>query len=103
MNNKCIDLIIEDLKKYEPEKIILFGSFARGEIDEYSDIDLVIIKNEKKPFIERLGEVIMYIRKELYPVDILVYTPDEFEEMKKNSNPFIEEVLKDGKVIYEKL
>ena len=48
MNNKCIDLIIEDLKKYEPEKIILFGSFARGEIDEYSDIDLVIIKNEKK-------------------------------------------------------
>ena len=57
----------------------------------------------KKPFIERLGEVIMYVRKELYPVDILVYTPDEFEEMKKNSNPFIEEVLKDGKVIYEKL
>jgi len=95
-------LIINDLKPYNPERIILFGSAGRGEADEYSDIDLVVIKETKKRFIKRLAEVVTYIRPSLCPVDIFVYTKGEFEEMKKNLNPFIEQVLKNGKVIYEK-
>lgn len=94
--------IINDLKKYEPEKIILFGSAGRGDADEYSDIDLIVIKETKKSFVERLVEVIAYVRPELQPVDILVYTQSEFTEMERNSNPFITQVLKEGKVLYEK-
>lgn len=97
-----LNLAVEDLKKYGPEKIIVFGSASRGDTDEYSDIDLVVIKDTKKGFVERLGEVITYIRRELLPMDIFVYTKDEFKEMQEGLNPFIEQVLKDGKVIYEK-
>jgi len=94
--------IIADLKKYEPEKIILFGSAGRGDADEHSDIDLIVIKETRKSFVERLAEVITYVRPSLCPIDIFVYTKGEFKEMKKALNPFIEQVLKDGRVIYEK-
>ena len=97
-----LKLIIKDLKKYEPEKIILFGSGARGEMDEYSDIDLVVIKETKKSFVERLVEVVEFLSKDAPRADIFVYTPEEFEVMQEQENPFIEQVLKDAKVVYEK-
>jgi len=94
--------VIECLKKYSPEKIILFGSYARGEEDEYSDLDFVIIKNTKKRFIERLIEVAKLIDNELGSVDIFVYTPEEFQKMVESGNPFIERVIKEGKIVYER-
>ena len=43
---------IECIKKYKPEKIILFGSYARGDADKYSDLDFVVIKKLKKDFLK---------------------------------------------------
>ena len=85
--------------QYGPvEKIILFGSRARGEDDEYSDVDLIVIKKTNKRFVERLIEV------PPLPIhaDVFVYTPEEFETMKSNENPFMMGALENAKVIYEK-
>jgi len=87
------------LDQYGPiEKIILFGSYARGDTDEYSDLDLILIKNTTKRFVERLVEV------PLLPVhaDVFVYTPEEFEQMRENENPFILSAIESAKVIYER-
>lgn len=92
--------VIEDLKGYHSQRIILFGSGARGESDEYSDLDIIVIKETDKRFLERIVEAARLIRPELHPIDIFVYTPEEFKEMKKE-NPFIRQALKEGKVIYE--
>ena len=87
------------LDGYGPiEKIILFGSQVKGEIDEYSDLDLIIIKKTDQSFIKRLVSVpILPI-----PADVFVYTPEELERMKENENPFIMSALKKAKVIYSK-
>lgn len=97
-----VQKVIECIKKYEPEKIIIFGSYVRDELDEYSDLDFVVIKSTEKRFLERLIEVGKLIDNELGKVDVFVYTPEEFERMVECENPFIENVLKEGKVIYEK-
>ena len=97
-----LNLVVERLKAYKPEKIILFGSYARGEADEYSDLDFVVIKKTAKRFLERLIEVAKRIDSDLGPVDVFVYTPEEFERMIEWGNPFIEQVLKEGVVLYEK-
>ena len=92
--------VVECIKQYNPEKIIAFGSYVRGEIDEYSDLDFVVIKSTGKRFIERLIEVAKLIDNSLGKVDVFVYTPEEFQKMVEWGNPFIENVLKEGKVVY---
>ena len=86
---------------YEPEKVILFGSMARGDADEYSDIDLIVIKKTDTPFIQRLVEVVAFTSPYI-AVDILVYTPEEIKAMMEEENPFIQRALREGKVLYEK-
>jgi predicted nucleotidyltransferase len=97
----AIDRIVESLMAYQPEKIILFGSVARGDADEYSDIDLIVIKKSDKRFVERLVEIMAYLPREVVRADVLVYTPEEFQAMQEQGNPFMEQVLKDGIVLYE--
>jgi len=92
---------IDCIKRYGPEKIILFGSYAKGEADVESDLDFVVIKKTEKRFLERLIEVAKFIDNDLGKVDVFVYTPNEFNDMVERKNPFIEEVLKRGKVVFE--
>ena len=98
---KRLKALITNLKAYQPEKIILFGSSARGEEDEHSDIDLVIIKKTQDRFLQRLKKAALLI-KEPIPVDLFVYTLEEFAQMLDDENPFVQIVIKEGRVIYEK-
>ena len=78
---QALDQILTTLKReYQPDKVILFGSMAHGDVQEWSDLDLAIIKNTSKPFMERLEELALLC---LVPVgvDYLVYTPAEFSQM----------------------
>lgn len=91
------EVVRELVEKYGPvEKIILFGSQARGDADEYSDLDLIVIKNTNDRFVKRLGDV------PPLPVhaDVFVYTPEEFAQMKEDENPFIMSALESAKVVY---
>lgn len=93
--------IIEILKRsYKPERIILYGSASQNRAKEWSDLDLVIIKKTNRRFYDRISEVSSLITHEV-PVDILVYTPEEFLSMAKTNYFIRDEVLKRGKTIYE--
>ncbi len=67
-----VENVVERLKEYQPEKIILFGSYATEEADEYSDLDLVVIKKTDRRFVERLVEVSQVIGFDLGKVDVFV-------------------------------
>jgi predicted nucleotidyltransferase len=95
-----IERIVSSLTLYQPERIILFGSAARGNTDEYSDIDLIVIKDTDQRFVQRLIDVTRYLPKDT-TVDVLVYTPDEIKAMVEEGNPFILKALEEGKVLYE--
>lgn len=99
--DKKIEWLIDDLKAYEPEKVILFGSAVEEDFDQYSDLDVAIIKETDKRFLERLVEAAKLIRPQLYPIDIFVYTPVEIKRMEEESF-FWEQIKKKGRVIYEK-
>ena len=92
--------IISDLAEFNPEKIILFGSYVGDNWDEKSDIDIIVVYRTKKKFMDRLEE--LYMKWNLpKAVDILAYTPDEFSDMMKD-NFFIKQVVKEGIIIYER-
>jgi predicted nucleotidyltransferase len=97
-----LNALLQALQRYQPQRIILFGSVARGEADAESDLDVLVIKDTPEPFVKRLE-----LMAELCPpgvhADILVYTPDELRRMVEDGNPFILQALKEGRVIYEAL
>ena len=88
------------VKKYQPLKIILFGSALTGKTHQWSDLDLVVIKKTKKRFSDRIGELISLSEPKV-PTDFLVYTPEEFEKMSQDNYFIQDEILKKGKTLYE--
>lgn len=96
---KEIKKAISQLRSLSPEKIIIYGSAARGELREGSDIDFLIIKNTSKPFLERNIEAAKTLNLSV-PYDIFVITPQELEQGEKDYEPFFIDVLKEGKVVY---
>lgn len=82
-----IEQIVSSLRGYDPERIILFGSHARWEADEYSDIDLVVIKETEERFLDRLKRVYDIVQPD-FALDVLVYTPREFAHMLEEGNHF---------------
>jgi predicted nucleotidyltransferase len=89
------------VEKFEPEMVILFCSLARGDVGEWSDLDLLIVKETSEPFLQRSKEVALLCCV-LVGVDYLVYTPDELDEMIERGNPFILEVLQEGHTLYDR-
>jgi predicted nucleotidyltransferase len=89
------------VEHYDPERIIVFGSLASGRIHSWSDIDLVIITASDRPFFERLHEVRRLIEPQV-GTDVLVYTPDEFQQLCQERRFFRDEILAKGTIIYER-
>ena len=89
------------VRHYDPDKVIVFGSYARGDMHEGSDLDLLIIKETQERFTDRIGTVMRACDFET-AVEPLVYTPAELDRMVHRGNDFILTALEEGKVVYEK-
>ena len=88
-------------KKYKPEKIILFGSYAKGNITCDSDVDLMVIINTQASTWD-IGVDISLMLKHTFPMDIIVRTPKEITKRLKYGDFFIKDIMKNGKVLYER-
>ncbi len=95
---RIVKILVE---KYMPEKIILFGSLVGGHVHEWSDIDLLIVKETSQRPIDRVLEVARLVRPKV-GVDFFVYTPSEVDLCLKEEVSFLRNVLKQGKILYEK-
>ena len=101
---ELINYIVEKLvREIQPEKIILFGSYARGDFDRDSDLDLFIIKEAKESSRIMRRRIDTLLRGRKFAVDLLVRKPKEVEWNFKAQNPFyLYHIFRDGKVLYEK-
>ncbi|MDR1248209.1 MAG: nucleotidyltransferase domain-containing protein [Treponema sp.] len=108
--NEILDDLVFSLKPSDPYRIILFGSYAKGNQNENSDIDLMVILDDNhvsKTYAERLNKrisirkLVLEINRKI-PLDILVYSKAELKKIKEHGNYFIDEIEKTGKILYEK-
>lgn len=103
INGELIKEIVSRLvSKVNPQKIIMFGSHAYGRPTKESDLDLLIIKNTKLSLSKRYGMVSDALYPRFFPIDFIVRTPAEIKKRLSGFDPFIKEVLSQGKVLYEK-
>ena len=105
-----IPSIIEKLKLTDPDKIILFGSYANGEPSNESDLDILVVTgddvipssfSEKSRIYLRISKAITDIKKE-FPVDLIVHTRAMHRKFIERNSLFARELLTNGKIIYEK-
>lgn len=87
------------VERYDPERVVLIGSRARGDAAPSSDYDLLVVKRTERRFLDRLLDVVEAMDPVL-PVDVLVYTPEELQDMLRRGNPFVTHAMADGKDLY---
>lgn len=91
------------VKALEPERIVLFGSYAYGEPTRDSDVDLLIIMESDERPARRAARVSRLFRHRVLPMDILVRTPQEVQRRLQIGDPFMQEILERGKLLYERV
>ena len=82
------------------ERVILFGSHARGEAHDTSDVDLMIVAESDLPRFKRSRVLYRLLRPYPFPMDLVVYTPEEVERGKQSPLSFVSTVLREGKTVY---
>ena len=95
------NIVDQLIRLYKPEKVILFGSLAEGQIHQGTDIDLFIIKRDVPNLgVDRIRQLDSLIKYRL-ATDFIVYRPEELDRRLKLGDPFIKNILDKGKVLYE--
>jgi len=91
------------IRTYQPDKVIVFGSCARGEQREKSDLDILVISDREKelPWHRRGLETRLALPEPDVPTDILFYTHEEVKKWKDVRLSFVSTVMREGKVVYE--
>jgi predicted nucleotidyltransferase len=93
------DLIVDT---FDPERIILFGSYAYGHPTPNSDVDLLVIMESEDRPLKRSAQISKLLQPRPFPMDILVRTPDEIQHRLNIGDLFIQDVMGRGKVLYER-
>ena len=98
--NQDLDSLVQQLRAL-PEvcQVILFGSFAAGRRDLFTDLDLIVVMDSPLDFVSRGVELARRLRAGV-ALDLLVYTPQEMEQLRHR--PFLRQALITAKVLYER-
>lgn len=85
-----------------PERVVLFGSRARGDAEAHSDVDLLVVADSIRPRYERAIPIYRAISDLPFELDVLVYTPTEVLEWTGVDQAFVTTALREGRVLYER-
>lgn len=99
---KINEIVLRIAHRFNPEQIILFGSYADDTSNKGSDLDLLIIQDTDLPRHKRGLDIRISLIGIKVPMDILVYTKSEFENEKNEQYSFLNAAIKNSKVLYER-
>ncbi len=102
-DDNLVQAIVDRIvKTSHPEKIILFGSRARGDARAHSDFDVLVIKESSQPSYRRDAPLYVALADLPVEVDVLVYTPEEVAEWAQVPRAFVTTATREGKTVYER-
>jgi len=110
MSTEIFNRIVNSLKAINPDKVILFGSYAWGDPHEESDLDIIVVTNddimpknykEKMKIYLKVSTLLSEFKKQM-PIDLVVHTRPMHNKFLKLGSAFSKEISKRGKVLYER-
>ena len=98
---EAIDEVVRQItEKFHPQKIILFGSYARGRPRPESDVDLLVVMDTPMREVEQAIQICQQIDYR-FGLDLIVRKPQRLTERLKMGDWFLRDILEEGKVVYE--
>ena len=98
---EAIDEVVRQIaEKFQPQKIILFGSYARGKPRPESDVDMLVIMETPLKEVEQAIEICQQIDYK-FGLDLIVRTPERLARRLKMGDWFLRDILEEGKVVYK--
>ena len=98
---EAIDEVVRQIvEKFKPQKIILFGSYARGNPRPESDVDMLVVMDTSLKEVQQAIQICQQIEYR-FGLDLIVHTPEQLAERLKMGDWFLRDVLKEGTIIYE--
>jgi uncharacterized protein len=88
--------------RFDPEKVILFGSYARGTAGPDSDIDLLVVMPAIASKRKMMVEMLTVLDSVQFPKDVVVATPTEMRQQKHVAGTIIRAAFEEGRVVYDK-
>jgi len=98
LSHEIVQRIVREIR---PWKIILFGSRSKGTARSDSDFDILVIAESKEPRFRRAAPLYGALSDVIWPMDILVYTPQEVEDWRNVPQAFDTTAVREGKLLYE--
>lgn len=100
---RAIQSVVERItKQFDPERVILFGSYAYGKPHSFSDVDLLVVLKTRERSRTKQIEIVRALSPHPFGIDILVRTPEQLEQRIRLGDPFLQEITQKGKVLYER-
>ena len=96
------EIIRRVVRTAQPERVILFGSRARGNARPNSDYDLLVVNRSPEPRYKRSIPIYVALADLPVEVEVTVYTPEEIEEWSEVPQAFVTTALREGKELYER-
>ena len=98
-----IDTLVRRIvARIQPERVIIFGSYAKGTATSKSDLDIFVIKETDLPMANRADDLKPMLSQTLIPVDVHIYTAKEVEEYGEEPFSLINSILRSGKTVWRK-
>ena len=96
------EMVRRIVERFRPEKVILFGSRARGAASPESDVDLLVVMRPRTTRRRQAAEIDLAMADRRLPLDLLVVTPEDLERDRDRPGTIIRPALREGKVLYER-
>lgn len=95
------EITLRIVREFHPDRIVLFGSHARGDANPDSDIDLLIVMSVAGSIREQATAIDLALADRTYPLDVVVVTPSQFARLQQQEDSLVFEALRVGKVLYD--
>ncbi len=98
--SKVDEIVSIIVREFNPQKIVIFGSVARHEATDDSDLDMLIVMDTDAPYLSRSYPIRRLLYENDIPLDLMVLTPDEFESRSKKESGLVHHIVSTGVVAY---
>ncbi|MBQ8179520.1 MAG: nucleotidyltransferase domain-containing protein [Candidatus Methanomethylophilaceae archaeon] len=93
--------VLRIIERFSPDKVVVYGSVARGVADEHSDLDLLVVMETDEPYFEFVSGIVLAVSDIDVAKDIMMISTEEFDRTWDNPYSYAGQIMRTGRIVYD--